>query len=114
MVVHGFKAKKTRSRMDAYLIEQQASWLVPKAETASLAMMQALLQKADYVGVRAESMASLGLFRKVAIDSNIRFGPIAVVWNREHVSTLFMDFIACLKAHARSLPAAPVLAPPSA
>lgn len=101
-----------RIQMDAYLIEQQASWLVPKAETASLAMMQALLQKGDYVGVCSESMAdymaSLGLFRKVAIDSNIRFGPITVVWNREHVSATLMDFIACLKAHARGLPAAPV------
>ena len=87
----------TRIQMDAYLIEQQASWLVPKAETASLAMMQALLHKGDYVGVCAESMAdymaSLGLFRKVATDSNIRFGPITVVWNREHVSATLMDFI---------------------
>jgi DNA-binding transcriptional LysR family regulator len=108
----------TRIQMDSYLIEQQASWLVPKAETASLAMMQALLQKGDYVGVCAESMAdymaSLGLFRKIAIDSNIRFGPITVVWNREHVSATLMDFIACLKAHSRSLPAAPVQVPLSA
>ena len=108
----------TRIQMDAYLIEQQASWLVPKAETASLAMMQALLQKGDYVGVCAESMAdymaSLGLFRKVAIDSNIRFGPITVVWNREHVSATLMDFIACLKAHARGMRSAKVLEKSSA
>jgi DNA-binding transcriptional LysR family regulator len=108
----------TRIQMDAYLIEQQASWLVPKAETASLAMMQALLQKGDYVGVCAESMAdhlaSLGLLKKIAIDSHIRFGPITVVWNREHISATLMDFIDCLKAHARSLPVAPVQAPPSA
>lgn len=59
-------------------------------------------------------MASLGLFRKVAIDSNIRFGPITVVWNREHVSATLMDFVACLKAHARGLPAAHVQEAPSA
>jgi hypothetical protein len=59
----------------------------------------------------ADYMTSLGLFRKIAIDSNIRFGPITVVWNREHVSATLMDFIACLKAHARSLPAVSVQAP---
>lgn len=53
-------------------------------------------------------MASLGLFRKLAVDSDIRFGPITVVWNREHVSATLMDFIACLTAHARGLPAASV------
>jgi len=108
----------TRIQMDAYLIEQQASWLVPKAETASLAMMQALLQKGDYVGACSESMAdymaSLGLFKKVAVDSNIRFGPITVVWNREHASATLIDFVACLKAHARGVPGVPVQAPPGA
>ena len=63
---------------------------MPKAETASLAMMQALLQKGDYVGVCSESMpdymASRGPFRKIAIDSNIRFYPITMVRNREQVS----------------------------
>lgn len=98
----------TRIQMDAYLIEQEASWLVPKAETASLAMMQALLHKGDYVGVCSESMAdymaSLGLFKKIAIDSSIRFGPITVVWNRAHVSATLMDFIGCLVAHAQPAP----------
>lgn len=95
----------TRIQMDAYLIEREASWLVPKAETASLAMMQALLQKGDYVGVCSESMAdymaSLGLFRKIAIESGIRFGPITVVWNREHTSATLMEFVGCLRAHAQ-------------
>jgi len=95
----------TRIQMDAYLIAQEASWLVPKAETASLAMMQALLHKGDYVGVCSESMAdymaSLGLFRKIAIDSSIRFGPITVVWHRERVSATLMDFVGCLVGHAR-------------
>jgi hypothetical protein len=95
----------TRIQIDAYLIEKPASWLVPKAESASLAMMQALLQKGDYVDVCSESMAdymaSLGLFRKIAIDSNIRFCPITMVRNREHVSATLMNFIACLKSCAR-------------
>jgi DNA-binding transcriptional LysR family regulator len=94
----------TRIQMDAFLIEQAASWLVPKAETASLAMMQALLHKGDYVGVCSESMAdymvSLGLFKKIAIGSSIRFGPITVVWNREHASATLLDFVRCLVAHA--------------
>ena len=95
----------TRIQMDAFLIEQAASWLVPKAETASLAMMQALLHKGDYVGVCSESMAdymaSLGLFKKIAIGSPIRFGPITVVWNREQVSATLFDFVRCLVEHAR-------------
>lgn len=98
----------TRIQMDAYLIEQEASWLVPKAETASLAMMQALLHKGDYVGVCSESMAdymaSLGLFQKIAINSSIRFGPITVMWNREHVSATLLDLVRCLVAHARGAP----------
>lgn len=95
----------TRVQMDAYLIEQGASWIVPKVETASLAMMQALLHKSDYVGVCSESMAdhmaSLGLFKKIAISSSIRFGPITVMWNREHASATLMDLVQCLVAHAR-------------
>lgn len=97
----------TRIQMDAFLIEQGASWLLPRAETASLAMMQALLHKGDYVGVCSESMADYiatqGLFRKIAIDSNIRFGPITVMWSREHVTPTLMDFVDCLErsAHTR-------------
>jgi len=104
----------TRIQMDAFLIEQAASWLVPKAETASLAMMQALLHKGDYVGVCSESMAdymaSLGLFKKIAIGSPIRFGPITVVWNREHVSATLFDFVRCLVAHARGAASAGTVA----
>ena len=95
----------TRMQMDAFLIEQGASWLVPRAETASLAMMQALLHKGDYVGVCSESMAdyqaSIGMFRKIRIESSIRFGPITVMWNSEHVAATLRDFIGCLVAHAR-------------
>ena len=95
----------TRIQMDAFLIEQAASWLVPKAETASLAMMQSLLHKGDYVGVCSESMAdymaSLGLFKKISIGTSIRFGPITVLWNREHVSATLFDFVDCLVEHAR-------------
>src|SRR5690606_28869157 len=95
----------TRIQMDAYLIEQEAAWLVPKAETASLAMMQALLHKGDYVGVCSESMArymaSLGLFRPISIDSNIHFGPVTVMWNREHASATLRDLVACLVVSAR-------------
>ncbi|WP_313311411.1 LysR family transcriptional regulator [Pulveribacter sp.] len=103
----------TRIQMDAFLIAQEASWLVPKAETASLAMMQALLHKGDYVGVCSESMAdymaSLGLLQKISIDAGIRFGPITVVWKREHASATLMDFVDCLVAHAsaRQRPPAP-------
>lgn len=101
----------TRIQFDAYLIEQEAAWLVPKAETASLAMVQALLHKGDYVGVCSESMAdymaSLGLFQKIAINSSIRFGPITVMWNREHASATLMDFVGCLVAHARGAEAGP-------
>jgi DNA-binding transcriptional LysR family regulator len=101
----------TRIQMDAYLIEQEASWLVPKAETASLAMMQALLHRGDYVGVSSESMAdymaSLGLFQKITIGSSIRFGPITVMWNREHASATLMELVACLVRHARSTQGAP-------
>lgn len=95
----------TRIQMDAFLIGQAASWVVPKAETASLAMMQALLHKGDYVGVcsgaMADYMTSLGLFRKIAVHSPIHFGPITVVWNREHVSATLLDFVACLGACAQ-------------
>jgi DNA-binding transcriptional LysR family regulator len=95
----------TRIQMDAFLIEQEASWLVPRVETASLAMVQALLHTGDYVGVCSESMAryqaSLGLFRQIRIDSSIRFGPITVMWNREHATATLRDFIGCLVAHAR-------------
>ena len=108
----------TRLQIDAYLVEREASWLVPKAETASLAMMQALLQKGDYVGVCSESMAdymaSLGLLRKIAIESSIRFGPITVVWNREHISATLMEFVTCLKAHAQDSLPPRSFTPPSA
>lgn len=94
----------TRIQMDAFLIEQGASWIVPRAETASLAMMQALLHKGDYVGVCSEAMAdfmaSLGLLRKIAIDARIRFGPITIMWDQEHASTTLMDFVHCLVTHA--------------
>ena len=107
----------TRIQMDAFLIAQEASWLTPKVETASLAMMQALLHKGDYVGVCSESMAdylvALGLFRKIAIDSRIRFGPITVVWNRDHASTTLMDFIGCLLTHARGAEARPATPVPA-
>lgn len=97
----------TRIQMDAFLIEQGASWIVPRAETASLAMMQALLHKGDYVGVCSEAMgdfmASLGLLRKIAVDARIRFGPITVMWDHEHASTTLMDFVHCLVAHAPRL-----------
>ena len=95
----------TRIQMDAFLIEQAASWLLPSAETASLAMMQALLHKGDYVGICSESMAdymaSLGLFKKIAMKSNIPFGPITVVWNTEHASATLMEFVHCVVTHAR-------------
>jgi DNA-binding transcriptional LysR family regulator len=94
----------TRIQMDAFLIEQGASWIVPRAETASLAMMQALLHKGDYVGVCSEAMAdymaSVGLLRKIAIDARIRFGPITIMWDQEHASTTLMDFVHCLVTHA--------------
>ena len=95
----------TRIQMDAFLIEQEASWLVPRVETASFAMVQVLLHTGDYVGVCSESMAqyqaSLGLFRQIRGESSIRFGPIAVMWNREHATATLRDFIDCLVAHAR-------------
>ncbi|NYT86578.1 LysR family transcriptional regulator [Pollutimonas harenae] len=97
----------TRIQMDAFLIEQGASWLRPRVETASLAMMQTLLQKGDYVGVCSDSMAaymaSLGLFRKISSDSNIRFGPITVMWNDEHATPTLMDFVGCLEHGASTL-----------
>ena len=96
----------TRIQMDAFLIERGASWLRPRAETASLAMMQALLHKGDYVGVCSESMAAyqaqLGLLRQIAVDSSIRFGPITVMWKREHATPTLMDFVACLEQSARA------------
>jgi len=91
----------TRIQFDAFLLEHGASWLTPRAETASLAMMQALLSKGDYVAVCSESMAdemaSVGLFRKLPMESPIRFGPITVMWNADHVSSTLEDFIACLQ-----------------
>lgn len=91
----------TRIQFDAFLLDQGASWLMPRAETAALAMMQALLSKGDYVGVCSESMAdemaSIGLFRKLPMESPIRFGPIAVIWNADHVSSTLEDFIGCLQ-----------------
>lgn len=96
----------TRIQMDAFLIERGASWLRPRAETASLAMMQALLHKGDYVGVCSESMAAyqaqLGMLRQIAVDSSIRFGPITVMWKREHATPTLMDFVACLEQSARA------------
>jgi DNA-binding transcriptional LysR family regulator len=101
----------TRIQMDAFLIEQGASWIVPRSETASLAMMQALLHKGDYVGVCSEAMgdymASMGLVRKIAIDARIRFGPITVMWDQDHASATLMDFVHCLVAHAPQRIAAP-------
>jgi DNA-binding transcriptional LysR family regulator len=95
----------TRIQFEAFLLEQGASWLVPRAETASLAMMQALLLKGDYVGVCSESMADemvrVGLFRKLPMESAIRFGPITVMWNSDHVNTTLKDFIACLRSACR-------------
>lgn len=95
----------TRIQFDAFLIEQGASWLVPRVETASLAMMQALLLKGDYVGVCSESMADemvgVGLFRKLPMESAIRFGPITVMWNTDHVNATLEDFIACLQSACR-------------
>ena len=97
----------TRIQFDAFLIEQGASWLVPRAETASLAMMQALLLKGDYVGVCSESMADemvrVGMFRKLPMESPIRFGPITVMWNSDHVNTTLKDFIACLRDACRQV-----------
>ena len=95
----------TRIQMDAFLIGQEASWLVPRVETASLSMMQVLLHTGDYVGVCSESMAryqaAIGMFRQIRIDTSIRFGPIAVMWNREHATATLRDFIGCLMTHAR-------------
>ena len=92
----------TRIQFEAFLLEQGASWLAPRAETASLAMMQALLLKGDYVGVCSESMAdemvSVGMFRKLPMESPIRFGPITVMWNSDHVNATLKDFIACLRS----------------
>jgi len=97
----------TRIQFEAFLLEQGASWLVPRAETASLAMMQALLLKGDYVGVCSESMADemvrVGLFRKLPMESAIRFGPITVMWNSDHVNTTLKDFIACLRSACRQV-----------
>lgn len=97
----------TRIQFDAFLIEQGASWLVPRAETASLAMMQALLLKGDYVGVCSESMADemvrVGMFRKLPMESPIRFGPITVMWNSDHVNATLKDFIACLRDACRQV-----------
>lgn len=97
----------TRTQFDAFLLEQGASWLAPRAETASLAMMQALLSKGDYVGVCSESMADemvgAGLFRKLPMGSAIRFGPITVMWNSDHVNSTLKDFIACLRSACREL-----------
>ena len=59
------------------------------------------------MGVCSESMAdyqaSIGMFRKIRIESSIRFGPITVMWNREHVAATLMDFIRCLTQHAHGL-----------
>ena len=94
------------SAVNGQAIARGASWLRPRAETASLAMMQALLHKGDYVGVCSESMAAyqaqLGLLRQIAVDSSIRFGPITVMWKREHATPTLMDFVACLEQSARA------------
>ena len=78
---------------------------VPRVETASLSMMQVLLHTGDYVGVCSESMAryqaAIGMFRQIRIETSIRFGPIAVMWNREHATATLRDFIGCLMTHAR-------------
>jgi DNA-binding transcriptional LysR family regulator len=70
-------------------------------------MMQALLLKGDYVGVCSESMADemvrVGLFRKLPMESAIRFGPITVMWNSDHVNTTLKDFIACLRSACRQV-----------
>ena len=62
----------------------------------------------------ADYMASLGLFRKIAIESSIRFGPITVVWNREHISATLVEFVTCLKAHAQDSLSPRPFTPPSA
>jgi len=51
----------------------------------------------------ADCMASLGLFQKIAINSRIRFGPITVMWNREHASATLMDFVGLLGGYAPGL-----------
>lgn len=83
-----------------------------------LATTQALLQKGDYVvmcsGSMADHLASLGLTRKIAIDSSIRFGLITAVLNRERLSTTLMEFVTCLKTVAQGSLPQRLFTPPSA
>ncbi len=94
------KGTLMRSQLDTALLDSGASWLLPKVETAAITTLQALVHQGDYVGVCSEAMAEyqagLGSLRILPLDRTIRFGPVGVVWSRDHPSEavrLFVDHI---------------------
>lgn len=94
------KGTLMRSQLDTALLDTGASWLLPKVETAAITTLQALVHQGDYVGVCSEAMAEyqagLGSLRILPLDRTIRFGPVGVVWSRDHPSEavrLFVDHI---------------------
>ncbi len=105
------KGTLMRSQLDTALLDSGASWLLPKVETAAITTLQALVHQGDYVGVCSEAMAEyqagLGSLRILPLDRTIRFGPVGVVWSRDHPSEavrLFVDHIT--QATAAPAPAA--------
>ncbi|BFO56172.1 LysR family transcriptional regulator [Acidovorax sacchari] len=91
------KGTLMRSQLDTALLDSGASWLLPRVETAAITTLQALLHQGDYVGVcsgaMAEYQATLGNLRMLPLDRVIPFGPVGVVWSRDHASEAVRLFV---------------------
>ncbi|QNN55783.1 LysR family transcriptional regulator [Diaphorobacter ruginosibacter] len=91
------KGTLTRTQLDALLLEQGFSWLLPKVETAAITTLQALVHTGNYIGVCSEAMAryqaSLGCMKILPLDTAIRFGPVGVVWNTDNHSEAVRLFV---------------------
>ena len=91
------KGTLTRIQLDTALLDAGISWLVPKVETAAITTLQALMHAGDYIGVCSEAMAryqvSLGSMKILPLDTQIRFGPVGVGWNRDNNSEAVRLFV---------------------
>ncbi|QIL69063.1 LysR family transcriptional regulator [Diaphorobacter sp. HDW4B] len=91
------KGTLTRIQLDTALLDAGISWLLPKVETAAITTLQALMQAGDYIGVCSEAMAqyqvALGSMKILPLDTQIRFGPVGVVWNKDTNSEAVRLFV---------------------
>jgi DNA-binding transcriptional LysR family regulator len=78
--------------------------IMPRVESGSLIMVEALLRSTPYVsvlaGLVARHLQDLGILRIVAMREPQAFGTIGVVWDSGNVSPMMEQFISVLRAQA--------------